>query len=55
MDEARKMASHRGLPEDWLNTRASAWMPPLPEDALQSHDAPGLHITYADDEFLRPS
>ncbi|TDO59973.1 hypothetical protein EV651_108321 [Kribbella sp. VKM Ac-2571] len=27
-------------------------MPPLPEDALQRGDAPGLHITYATDEFL---
>ena len=52
LDEARKMAGQRGLPEDWLNTRASAWMPPLPEHALQSHSAPGLHITYADNEFL---
>jgi hypothetical protein len=27
-------------------------MPPLPEGALHHHDAPGLHITYAGDEFL---
>ncbi|GAA1603664.1 hypothetical protein GCM10009789_67100 [Kribbella sancticallisti] len=27
-------------------------MPLLPEDALQGSDAPGLHITYATDEFL---
>lgn len=46
------MASQRKLPEDWLNTRASSWMPPLPADALQHDDAPGLHITYAADEFL---
>lgn len=52
VDEARAMASERKLPEDWLNTRASAWMPPLPEGALQRSDAPGLHITYATDEFL---
>jgi uncharacterized nucleotidyltransferase DUF6036 len=52
VEEARAMASQRKLPEDWLNTRASAWMPPLPEGALQPGDAPGLHITYASDEFL---
>jgi hypothetical protein len=52
IDEARAMASQRKLPEDWLNTSASAWMPPLPEGALQRSDAPGLHVTYATDEFL---
>lgn len=52
VDEARAMASQRKLPEDWLNTRASPWMPPLPEGALQRGDGPGLHITYATDEFL---
>ncbi|NIK55717.1 DUF6036 family nucleotidyltransferase [Kribbella shirazensis] len=34
VEEARAMASQRKLPEDWLNTSASSWMPPLPEDAL---------------------
>jgi hypothetical protein len=52
VEEAREMAWQRGLPEDWLNTRATMWMPPLPEHALQRHHAPGLHVTYADDEFL---
>ncbi|TCC57120.1 hypothetical protein E0H73_32110 [Kribbella pittospori] len=52
VDEARAMASQRKLPEDWLNTRATPWMPPLPEGALQRGDGPGLHITYAADEFL---
>ncbi|MFC9687252.1 DUF6036 family nucleotidyltransferase [Kribbella sp. NPDC056951] len=52
VEEALAMAIQRKLPEDWLNTRASAWMPPLPEGALQHADAPGLHITYATDEFL---
>jgi hypothetical protein len=52
VDEARAMASQRKLPEDWLNTRASPWMPPLPAGALQRSDGPGLHITYAADEFL---
>lgn len=52
VDEARAMASERKLPEDWLNTHAGAWMPPLPDGALQHNDAPGLHITYATDEFL---
>ncbi|MFF1822131.1 DUF6036 family nucleotidyltransferase [Kribbella sp. NPDC058245] len=52
VEEALAMANQRKLPEDWLNTRAGAWMPPLPEDALQHGAAPGLHITYATDEFL---
>ena len=52
VDEARAMASQRKLPEDWLNTRASPWMPPLPEGVLQRRDAPGLHVTYATNEFL---
>lgn len=52
IDEALAIASQRKLPEDWLNTRAGAWMPPLPEGALRHGDAPGLHITYATDEFL---
>ena len=52
VDEARAMASQRKLPEDWLNTQASPWMPPLPEGALQRSDGLGLHITYATDEFL---
>ncbi|MEU4390710.1 hypothetical protein [Kribbella sp. NPDC023855] len=52
VEEALAMASQRKLPEDWLNTRASSWMPPLPEGALKGGGAPGLHITYATDEFL---
>ncbi|NUR94895.1 MAG: hypothetical protein HOV67_06485 [Kribbellaceae bacterium] len=52
LDEARVMAEDRKLPDDWLNTHARPWMPPLPEGALQHDDAPGLHITYASDEFL---
>lgn len=52
LEEARGIASQRKLPEDWLNTLAGPWMPELPEGALQEHDAPGLHITYASDEFL---
>ncbi|MGW6196337.1 DUF6036 family nucleotidyltransferase [Kribbella sp. NPDC055110] len=52
VDEARAMASQRKLPEDWLNTRAGPWMPPLPEGVLERGDAPGLHIAYATDEFL---
>ncbi|TDD46754.1 hypothetical protein E1263_35925 [Kribbella antibiotica] len=52
LDEARAMAAQRKLPEGWLNTQASAWMPPLPEGVLQHSEAPGLQITYASDEFL---
>jgi hypothetical protein len=46
------MAEERGLPADWLNTRARAWMPPLPADALRHGRRPGLRITYASEEFL---
>jgi hypothetical protein len=52
LEEARVMASERKLPEDWLNTQASSWMPPLPASALQRAGGSGLHITYATDEFL---
>ncbi|GAA0608920.1 hypothetical protein HPO96_30755 [Kribbella sandramycini] len=52
LEEARAIAAQRKLPEDWLNTRAGAWVPPLPPDALQHDDVAGLHITYAADEFL---
>jgi hypothetical protein len=52
LDEARAIARDRKLPENWLNTHADPWMPPLPEGALQPGAAPGLHITYASDEFL---
>jgi hypothetical protein len=52
MIEAREMAAEMGLPRTWFNTRASMWMPPVPEDALAPVAEPGLHITYATDEFL---
>ncbi len=50
--EARALAAENGLPRNWLNTRASMWMPPVPEDALAQAAGPGLHVTYASDEFL---
>lgn len=52
LEEAQAMAADRKLPENWLNTHAGPWMPPLPEGSLRHGDTPGLHITYASDEFL---
>ncbi|MBL7488907.1 hypothetical protein I6A60_02450 [Frankia sp. AgB1.9] len=52
LHEARGLATEIGLPRNWLNGRASMWMPPVPEDALAPVTEPGLHITYATDEFL---
>jgi hypothetical protein len=50
--EARAIALERGLPEDWLNSRASMWMPPIPPEVLVPPAEPGLRVTYASDEFL---
>ncbi|ONH38104.1 MULTISPECIES: DUF6036 family nucleotidyltransferase [Protofrankia] len=52
LDEARAIAREDGLPENWLNTRAAMWMPPLPPAALAHVPTPGLHVRYASDEFL---
>lgn len=52
LHEARALAAEIGLPRNWLNARASMWMPPVPDDALTQVAEPGLHITYASDEFL---
>ncbi|ONH49540.1 hypothetical protein CcI49_38615 [Frankia sp. CcI49] len=50
--EARELARAEGLPENWLNTRAGMWMPPLPAEASTPAPGPGLHVTYASDGFL---
>lgn len=50
--EARAMAATHGLPENWLNTNATMWMPPLPAGVLDPPSEPGLRVTYADDPFL---
>ncbi len=52
LTEAQALAQVEGIPENWLNTRASMWMPPLPADAFASTVEPGLHVTYASDSFL---
>ncbi|MGL5818000.1 MAG: hypothetical protein ACRCYR_10580 [Phycicoccus sp.] len=52
IEEATAVARERGLPENWLNSRAGAWMPPLPDGVLDRPSEPGLRITYADDAFL---
>lgn len=51
-EEAIAMAKERGIPENWLNPNATAWMPPLPAGVLDHLDAPGLRVTYADGPFL---
>ena len=52
LEEARQLARERGLPENWLNSRAQMWMPPLPNGVLDEPSEPGLRATYADDGFL---
>lgn len=52
LTEARALAREDGLPENWLNTSARMWMPPLPDDALTPAPCPGLRVTFAADEFL---
>jgi hypothetical protein len=43
--EARALAAENGLPRNWLNTSATMWMPPVPEDALAPAAGPGLRVT----------
>lgn len=52
LDVAAELAQLRGLPTDWLNRRAGAWMPPFPAGALDPPDRPGLRVTYADAGYL---
>ncbi len=52
LEEARALAEERGLPENWLNPKASMWMPPLPYGVLHRPSRRGLRVTYADDGFL---
>ena len=52
LEEATLLARERGLPENWLNPNARMWMPPLPGGVLDRPDAPGLRVTYANEEFL---
>lgn len=51
-EEARRLAQERDLPENWLNSNAGMWMPPLPRGVLDPPAVPGLRVTYADDRFL---
>ena len=52
LEEASALAEERGLPENWLNSNARMWMPPLPDGVLDRPARPGLRVTYADDGFL---
>jgi len=49
---AREVAADRGLPADWLNSRARQWMPPVPSSLWPVDTSPGLHVVRADDGFL---
>ncbi|MGH3351766.1 MAG: hypothetical protein ACRDPS_13955 [Nocardioides sp.] len=52
IEEARALASERGMPVNWLNSNANMWMPPLPPGVLMAPTEPGLRVTYAADDFL---
>ncbi|GAB2733318.1 DUF6036 family nucleotidyltransferase [Nocardioides pakistanensis] len=51
-DVAREIATERGLPPDWLNSSARAWVPPRPAEAQQPPVQPGLARHVAPDEHL---
>lgn len=52
LEEAAALARERGLAENWLNSSAGMWMPPLPDGVLDPPAQPGLRVTYADGDFL---
>lgn len=52
LEEARALATERGLPVNWLNSNANMWMPPLAPEVFDAPSKPGLRVTYASDDFL---
>jgi len=50
-DEARAMAGRHGLPDDWLNTAARAFVPGG-DTAAVPYEVPGLVVTLASPEHL---
>lgn len=45
---AREVAAEEGLPDNWLNDAARAWIPPLPEgQSMDPGSDPGLGIETA--------
>ena len=51
LEEAREIASRRGIRSTWLNSAARPYVPPLSEP-LQPRGAPGLEVRTAPDEHL---
>ncbi|MXG92077.1 DUF6036 family nucleotidyltransferase [Nocardioides flavescens] len=51
-EEARSLARQNGLPEAWLNSSASGWVPPPPNWARRRPTEPGLTVHVAPPDHL---
>lgn len=51
-DAVKEVAHRHGLPEDWVNTRASAFMPNEQDQASTELNFPGLRLAVASPEHL---
>jgi hypothetical protein len=51
VDQAAQMATEHGLPDDWLNSSARAFMPGGDDDAV-TFEVPGMTIAVASPEHL---
>jgi hypothetical protein len=49
---AREVASERGIRATWLNSSVRPFVPPMPEEAKQPPNEPGLERRTASDEHL---
>lgn len=52
IEEAQAMAASHGLPEEWLNSNAAAWVPPRPAWARARPTKPGLTVHVAPAEHV---
>jgi len=54
MEVAKELATERGLPPEWLNSNASAWLPPTidPDWPQRGRRLGGLTVTPADPRIL---